>query len=296
MATVLTIPTYDGSGQAVHPDVIKVGSTYWMAVTPYPGSDNQYENPSILSSSDGETWTVPDGLTNPVVATPADGYNSDAELVHDGSTFWLFWRENTPASTATTERIYVRSSSDGVTWGSATLLLSGSSKSEHLSPAVTFDGTTWRMWVIDGAGNPNEMHLRTASAATGPWSSPTTCTIPVPSGDDLWHVNVVAYRSGYIALVNYCDVNVSGNNAYLGHAISNDGITWSSIAGTIEPTGSVERVYRGAILLDADGWRTWYSQRTDSNVWQVLLTEDEPLPGALSAVAGRPSAWPSFRP
>jgi hypothetical protein len=40
----LTIPTYDASGQAIHPDVIDFGSgntwngyRYWMAMTPYTG-------------------------------------------------------------------------------------------------------------------------------------------------------------------------------------------------------------------------------------------------------------------
>src|SRR5690349_18991569 len=42
--TVMTVPTYDGSGQAVHPDVVAFdsdwhGAKYWMTMTPYPKSD-----------------------------------------------------------------------------------------------------------------------------------------------------------------------------------------------------------------------------------------------------------------
>src|SRR5438270_13677 len=51
--TVMTVPTYDGSNQSVHPDVVAFdaawhGARYWMTMTPYPGSDQHLENPSIL--------------------------------------------------------------------------------------------------------------------------------------------------------------------------------------------------------------------------------------------------------
>ena len=48
----LTIPTFDGSGQAVHPSVIDLvqmhgvtswaGYRYWMLMTPYPYADDTY--------------------------------------------------------------------------------------------------------------------------------------------------------------------------------------------------------------------------------------------------------------
>ena len=70
----LNIPTYDGSGQGVHPDVYYNangwnGYRYWMAVTPYPGGNAAYENPSIVVSNDNVNWIVPPGLSNPIVAT-----------------------------------------------------------------------------------------------------------------------------------------------------------------------------------------------------------------------------------
>src|SRR5438093_1338690 len=49
----LVVPTYDGSGQSVHPDIVAFpdswsGAYYWMAMTPYPNGDPTYENPSLL--------------------------------------------------------------------------------------------------------------------------------------------------------------------------------------------------------------------------------------------------------
>ena len=49
----LTVPTYDGSGQAVHPDAALTppgwgGATTQLFVTPYPNGDATKENPSLL--------------------------------------------------------------------------------------------------------------------------------------------------------------------------------------------------------------------------------------------------------
>lgn len=298
MATVLTIPTYDESGEAVHPDVIKVGSTYYMAMTPYPASDNDYENPSILTSTDGTTWAAPDGLTNPVVSFPGgDEHNSDADLVHDGSSLHLFYRRTTEVGGDDAESVRTLSSTDAVTWGSETTILSGSARAEFLSPAVVHDGTTWRMWVVDATASPNELHLYTATSATGTWTKDATCTLP-SSSDDIWHVDVVAHKNGYIAALNYCDIGTSGDNAYLVTAVSNDGETWRIHGTTIDPAAGIDRVYRGSLLYDDEAWRLWYSQRTTDNEWQVLLEEDPPMVAlheTPSSLAGVSSAWPSLR-
>ena len=57
-------PTYDGSGEAVHPDVVLFangwrGWEYWLVMTPYPSDDTGKENPSILVSHDGASWQEP---------------------------------------------------------------------------------------------------------------------------------------------------------------------------------------------------------------------------------------------
>ena len=55
--TAVTLPTYESSGQAVHPDQAIVGAnsplaaaaTRWLGVTPYPYGDANRENPSLFS-------------------------------------------------------------------------------------------------------------------------------------------------------------------------------------------------------------------------------------------------------
>src|ERR1044071_8620340 len=50
---LLDVPTYEQSGESVHPDIVAFpqawhGRRYWMAMTPYPGSNPAFENPSLL--------------------------------------------------------------------------------------------------------------------------------------------------------------------------------------------------------------------------------------------------------
>ena len=88
--------TIDPTNQSVHPHVIRVPAGSWMASdgaggtvthvrvdTPFPGGDDQYENPSLAYSTDnGLTWAEWPGVTNPITASPGDGddFLSDACL------------------------------------------------------------------------------------------------------------------------------------------------------------------------------------------------------------------------
>src|SRR5262245_49955656 len=73
--TVMNTPTYDGSGQSVHPDVVTFesnwhGARFWFTMTPYAKSNQALENPSILRSYDGIRLDVPPGVTNPIIKPP----------------------------------------------------------------------------------------------------------------------------------------------------------------------------------------------------------------------------------
>ena len=102
-------PTYDRSGQSVHPSVTDFkteygleswgGFRYWMALTPYPNFNSAFENPSLLVSQDGSKWNNPPGVKSPLVPKPFGlinrNYNSDPDLVYDPdqNTLILYWRE-----------------------------------------------------------------------------------------------------------------------------------------------------------------------------------------------------------
>ncbi|MBA3458618.1 MAG: hypothetical protein H0T46_01550 [Deltaproteobacteria bacterium] len=66
----LEIPTYDGSGQVVHPDVLFDGYRYLLAYTPYPFSNGRFENPSIAISDDGLAFREIAPGVNPIAPAP----------------------------------------------------------------------------------------------------------------------------------------------------------------------------------------------------------------------------------
>jgi len=117
----LAIPSYGASG-VVHPDVIyfqgqKNGYEYWMVYTPYPGNAN--ENPSILRSHDGVTWTDA-GVSNPVIPVGRAGaWNAVANMdpdfmyVADLNTWFMVWGGE---DSTTAERLAFAYSSDGLNW------------------------------------------------------------------------------------------------------------------------------------------------------------------------------------
>lgn len=103
----LAIPTYEGSGQVVHPSVIDFlnehgreewsGYRYWMVLTPYPYSQDRFENPSLYASHDGFTWVVPGSVTNPLITasdTGDKGFLFDPDMIYnpDSDQLWIYYR------------------------------------------------------------------------------------------------------------------------------------------------------------------------------------------------------------
>ncbi len=85
----VSIPTYDGSGEAMHPDILQNapqlgGWEYRMSFTPYPSDSEAYEDASVVVSHDGITWQVENGVVNPLSPHfPGLKTNSDPDFVYD---------------------------------------------------------------------------------------------------------------------------------------------------------------------------------------------------------------------
>jgi hypothetical protein len=239
-ASALSIATPDGFGELVHPSVWDSGSTwngkrYWMAATPYHASDATLENPCIYCSDslDGP-WAAPGGLTNPIEATPGGSdYNSDPHLVWPGDGYlYCVWRVVTGG---TSETLYYRRSSDGVVWGSKTMMYTALQSVRRLvSPAIEWDGTQWVMYAVDILPSPNTVVRLTAPALTGTWSAPTICTLTVPAGRDPWHLDA-KYRAGawFLLLQEAALDATAGGNLSL--CKSSDGLTFTRPTNYVMP-------------------------------------------------------------
>ena len=272
-AAPLVTPTYDTSGQAVHTDVLILdqpfgGYRYWMAMTPYPNSNEAYENPSILASHDGTTWVVPAGLTNPIDTNPP-GFLADPCLVLDDAAMYCIY-----------DGSRYKSSPDGVAWSArgAVTFTSYSGIGAKLSPTVIKQGDTFHYWCVDIGGEPNTLHHATGASAVA-YGALDTCTIVGgPAGRDLWHIAVREIPDGYVGAFIYCNPGTSGSGSALHLAHSADGVTW-----TVEPTPLLagesatpwagNMVYRGCLApgtgIDGIWGRLWYSALSMAGEWRI---------------------------
>ena len=281
-ATYQTTPTYDGSNEAVHPDIVYFsnawnGYKYWMLFTPYPSA--AYENPSILASNDSSSWEVPSGLTNPIDPAPASGHNADTDMIYNDATgeLWAYYIE-TGAGTTYLKR---RTSSDGVTW-SAEEDIFNLPDYQIVSPSIVKVDSTYYMWYVDSGSSgcsatSTTVKYRTSSDGVN-WSSAQDVNI-TQSGYIIWHLDViyVPSKSEYWMLFAAYPSGNSCSDTVLFFAKSTDRINWTTYSNTALDKGSgwdENQIYRSSLLYDStnDLLKVWYSANGASN-WRIGYTE-----------------------
>lgn len=276
---VARIPTYDGSGSALHPSVIDMvaetgsdfrGFRYWMGMTPHYLSNDTLENPSVVVSNHGWQWQVPDGLTNPLDYAderhqgPDSGYfNSDTELAWDpeGGRFILYWRR-------AYEKLHAAESVDGIHWRYHWFILRD--KADYLvSPCIVRTGPSqWRMWAGSLVGR---MSMWESASPLGrmegsPWEQVAGPLTNTPIGlrnvdgspvTDLWHYAIKQdpMTGAFFLLGSKRDGNMYA-------AVSLDGIEWtfgpSLLSGSYRPTMVQSD--------DPDWWHVWNSHTRPHDV------------------------------
>lgn len=285
----LTIPTSDGSGEAVHPSVLYFKEKwnnyhYWMVITPYNNSDSELENPEIVVSNDGITWVVPAGVTNPLVPSPINGYSADTELVYntDTNTMWIVYR----ATINAIDYVKVMSSTNGVTWTAPVDILS-SSTFYYASPAVIYEKGIYTLWWVEvyfNLATPRVLKYKTSTDMLSGWSETTSCTVVFPSGKDLWHLSMRKVNEEYHAFMH---VGTAGTDSAIGHelyfATSLDNITYKLTSSPIIRQGQdanfdKDSIYRGSAIYfpNANKYVFYYSANTLTGgirKWRISYTD-----------------------
>lgn len=256
----VTLHTYEGSGQAVHPDVLgRSGNRLPLAMvfTPYPFGNALREDPSLVESGNGRHWQVPAGVTNPLVR-PATGHLSDPDIVRDPATGKerIYYRE----VAFNRNRIQVIESTDGITWSAPSVVLDVVSH-RAVSPAVVA-GSPWRMWTVNSgvagcSATSTLVELRTSTDGLT-WGNPAPVNLVIP-GQVVWHLDVqwVPTRNEYWALANTYASGGTCVTRALFVATSADGVSWEvrpepvMVAGTVPAFHDV--VYRSTFRHSDDG-------------------------------------------
>lgn len=286
----LTTPTEDGSGSTVHPAVLDFGPNgwrgwrFWMAVTGYWQSDDDYENPHILVSQDGIGWQPPEGLTNPVYKVTGASFHSDTHLTYDPDTdtLWLFFRRLILGASFELHRqqVFYASTTDGVTWPASATELNWyrpHGDGQVLSPAIVRRGPgDW--WLFGYYHSTRQMVIYRASAPDGPWTGPTW-GVGDPAAGTPWHLYVINDGGIFRAI---CDLGPKylGAGDGLVAGSSRDGLNWSWAADHIlslpadEEAWDSGELYRTTFTRHENGthYRVWYSANGPDS-WRTGYTE-----------------------
>jgi len=271
-ATACVTPDPDAAGQAMHPSVIDFGAggwngyRYWMAETPLTNGAEAKENPCILVSSDGDTWSVPTGGSNPIVAAPGgSSYNSDPNITYYGGKLYLL---NRVSDGATLNDIYILESSDGITWSAPVKIIEAGDALAILSPCVIFDGYKWCMWCFNSTSG--RLERRAAPSIYGPWTDPVKCFIAQTPATSLWHLSVLRLTNG-----NYLLVKTNADtDLWLG--TSADGFSWTFAPAALMTRAGAgwdkDQFYTASLVQTADkDFTMWYSGKSGT-AWHVGKT------------------------
>lgn len=285
VGTRLTIPTHDGSGQAVHPSVLyypgkKYGYEYWMAITPYPFSNDAHEDPNLLVSTDGTNWIVPPGVANPLDDAPGSPvlHNSDVNLVegHTGDLV-LTWRA-VDRQDGDRNIFYMRRSSDGVTWSPKREFYRASIGAGFVAQSLVKNGAGWRMYGINGSRQFLYFETTVPNPETADWSGPTIFTpTPTPPSDRRWwHSDIQKVGSQWWGIVADSAVGVADGRGDLFLMRSTDGIAWevSPVPITSRVTDAMDAAYKTGFVVSGTGTAATLDlfisgKRESTNEWSV---------------------------
>ncbi|RLE74286.1 MAG: hypothetical protein DRJ44_07695 [Thermoprotei archaeon] len=299
----LWIPTFEGSGQAVHPDIVKVGEKYVLTFTPYPFSNELYENPSVLVSNDGVSWSE-NGIKNPVIQPKtSDELTSDPDIVYVDGRFYLFyiswkWGGKLFKKARALMKQYTKQyfskiniiiSYDLKNWKQPIQIVKSGGFSSFfpftrliVSPSVTWDGK-FRMWYVKVFGCTNtKPHVFYRESIDGAkWSREKRVFIEMPKNEVLWHIDVEKLSNGnYLMVIAAYPQSANCEKVkrlYL--AFSNDGFKWTVYREPLLTTSSggswdSDGLYRSTFTIEKGKMHLWYTGLRD-RVWRIGHTCSE---------------------
>ena len=281
----LALPTYDGSGQCVHPDVVRpvpslFGAEFAMIMEPYPYGDDFLENPSFLVSHDGISWAAPFGLINPIVAPPPvrGPWHSDADLlIANDSTLAVYYRYNSGQGEATCFR---KVSIDGIRWSQAQKLFTVAKSGTFASPALVRSDEIYYMYYVD----TTTQTVRVCTSKDGVTWGETNHVLWFTGA---WHLDAVQVEDSLYLLINahhtlfllrtsdrakwflltengwdqyHCGLDRRGRADALPIVLPSE-IGWDN-----------DWIYRSTFLIERDVLRLWYGAKSKRNEWNVGYT------------------------
>jgi len=267
----------------VHPSVMYFekawkGHHYWMAITPYPKGDNQYENPHIFCSNNGKDWKEPAGIKNPLVPAPeGKAYNSDVNLLFDKGILYCYYRLSSPD----TERsLRVIQSKDGLQWRENQQLSAWAFKGiDMISPSVVRAENKYYCYAVStgehqaGSYFKNNAIRHMISNKRTLWNAPirelnypkvNLTNRPWSEEFEPWHLEVQKLGNIWLMLVTTTRVGSSGSQGSLYFGYSLNGLDFTFSHALTKDLGT----YKSSFLAHYNP----YSKALEIKIWRGMMT------------------------
>lgn len=279
----LEIPTYlTTNNQAIHPRVIydetgKFGHKWIMAFTPYSFMNDSTENPSIVVSDDGENWTVPVGLENPIVGktVPENTHYSDVDVFINGDKIELWYRQSD--KTAKLSRLLRRVSTDLVNWSEEEVILDyGTGGYGYGAASVILKDGEYNLYYKDSMSLEAENYMYRKSTDLKHWTEPVNVKFDFGvewSNYKSWHVEF-NYVNGVYYAVNAAFPGLESVDGSLFAFESVDGINFKNPVKVVSRTnfGFDDRtIYKSSFIVKDKEIYLYYSAINQSRESHIGL-------------------------
>lgn len=264
----LVIPTYDGSNQATHPDAWlehdAAGAAHLsLVMTPYPFSNDKLENPSLLVSTDGMSFTAPPGVAAPLVPPPPHDHNNDPDLRRDPRTgdYEILYLE---AMRPERQTLVALRSRDQQTWTRRDAVVYDLGRGDPfiVSPAALDDAGKTYLFYVD----TKDRRLYTMVSADGAtWDPRSAAPVAIDLGAvKAWHVDALRGDGAYALLISGYVEQFEHQDLYL--ATSPDLVHWTLRPQPLldhgDPALGVESLYRSTGVVEHGTLVVWYAMQT----------------------------------
>jgi len=270
----LYIPTYEGTAQAVHPDIVPPGSSnllYALAFTPYPFSYDQYENPSILISQNGLRFQEEQKGLNPLSPPPPIDHNDDPDLFYENGSWYLIYLETVRPSH---QRLVLLQSTDRIRWESSTLATYHLEGGDPLivSPSLIRHGDTIYLFYVNRSVSPYRIEYL-ESRDIHQWN---IRHIQIPHLEGIvftpWHLDIFkGEQFFYMLLTSVTPLPRRGRVYDLHIACSTDLKKWTCSRRPVFPSKPFywRSVYRGTGFCRNGDLFIYYSYETRLGTWRI---------------------------
>lgn len=277
--TSITINTYEGSNQVVHPDVQFRNNVLYLAITPYPYYVDSVENPSLYTSIDGINFKDYRKGINPLVKAPPFDHNSDPDILFDKKdNLYLFYLETLrPFS----NKVVLLKKTKGEAEFKRKVVVSFNLKNKEeliLSPGVANNHQLNKYFMYYVEMNKKKFNIQYMVSNQLTYfnkKKALKAKVKFPDNYSPWHLDVIATNDKYYLLTNGFHGDESNHNYSLFLAESDDLINWKNNREILTdkniPDKNLQYVYRSSGLIQGDTLALWYSYVNKSDEWKLAF-------------------------